>query len=175
MNNFYPHTTFTYCSSANKLGYDVKESFNKLTDEFMKGHVTYPRTDGIGHGEIKILDSHSISDDIKAIFQTSPVLKKEPKFVIGDVYTLAGELYLSTPASLIEDIEKAKKIESPEKIDLYIGIRRKEFLENEVLYIDSSKASMNTLKKIFETDLLKSKTKIPAYNKAKENMSIKIA
>lgn len=175
MGNFYPHTAFTYCSSANKLGFDVKKAFNKLTDEFMKGYITYPRTDGVGHGEITILDSHSISNDIRTIFKTSPVFKKEPGFIIGDMYTLAGELYLSSPSSLVEDTEKAKKTEPPKQIDLYIGARRKEFLENEVLYIDASNASMDILKELFEKDLSKSRTKIPAYNKEKENMSIKIA
>jgi hypothetical protein len=175
MNGFYPHTAFTYCSSANRLGFDVKKAFNKLTEEFTKGYVTYPRSDGEGHGEIKILNPGAVSDEIKNIFRTPPILKRERESVTGDVYTLAGELYLSTPASLVGDVELAKKTEPPQKADIYIGIRRKEFLESEALYVDTKNASMDVLKNVFEKDLAKSKTKIPAYNKEKESMSLRIA
>jgi len=175
MNGFYPHTTFTYCSSSNRLGFNVKDAFNKLTEEFMKGYVTYPRSDGEGHGEIKILNPGAISNEIKDIFKTPPILKKEKGYVTGDVYTLAGELYLSTPASLVNDVEVAKKTNPPQKADIYIGIRRKEFLESEALYVDTKNASMDVLKNVFEKDLTKTKTKIPAYNKKKESMFLKIA
>jgi hypothetical protein len=163
--SYYPHNTFTFCSSSSKLGFNVKNAFSQLLKEFEKGNVTYPRTDGIGHSYINVINEKHLSLEIKNILKEPPLYKETEEYYIGDVYSLAGVLNLSTPASLISDIEKAKKlkIEKKEKIDPYIGIKRKNFIESETIYIDTEKInSMDLLTQIYENDVKRNKHKIPA-------------
>jgi hypothetical protein len=165
---FYPHNTFTFCSAAKINKIDPENAFDRLKEEFSKGNVTYPRSDGTTHMPIEILNPFRVNKEIIKIMQTKPLYEKDDGYIYGDVYTLTGALFLSTPASLIEDIKKAEKITPPKKINPYIGLKRKEFFENEALYIDINNVKgFETLNVLFKREIAENKTKIPAYSEEK--------
>jgi len=173
---FYLHSTYTYCSSANKLKINPVNAYEKLLKEFEQGHVTYPRTDLHSHFPILILDGQNINKEVKNILKEFPVLKKTPEYIAGDVYSLAGELFLTSPGSLVYDVEKAKKIKDEiKKVDIYIGLKKKEFLLNSELFIETKNTNMNLLKKVFK-EREREVEHIPAFNKEKYvNGEIRIA
>ena len=131
---------YSFLSSASKNGFSAENSYNKLLDEFQKGNITYPRTDGITHSPITIISSN-INPQIKQILNTYPNFKEINNTYVGDIYTLCGVLHLTTPGSIIKDLKKANQIQNFDKTttDLYIGLKRKHFIEEEELLIELSK------------------------------------
>ena len=127
---------FKYLSNGvTKKGYNINNCYNSLVNEFKKGNITYPRSDGYFHDEISILNMDNINPEVKELLFMKnkwPILKE--KEIIGDFFTLANYFYLATPASIVNDYNKIKKENikpKKDKIDLFIGIQlKKEYEEN---------------------------------------------
>ena len=78
---FYPHNTFTFCSAADINGINPENAFEKLKEEFSKGYVTYPRSDGMSHMPIEILNPFKVNKEIIKIMYNHLY-----DFIGGEIY-----------------------------------------------------------------------------------------
>lgn len=156
-------TLFKYLSNGvTKKGYDINNCYNFLIDEFKKGNVTYPRSDGFYHDEINIINFDKINPDVKNLLLTKnnwPIENKKESFLIGDFFTLSERLYLATPGSIVNDynkIEREKIKPDKEKVDFLLGLKMKKEYEEKDYYIKRKNFKfLNFLKKIKDNKVIR--------------------
>lgn len=118
-------TTHRYLSNASKAGYSPKVAYGMLLQEFKKGTVSYPRTDGHNHAPLVILEQ-KVDNRVRKFITTEPDFTVEDLgehiFVNGDFFILNEYLKLSTPATILKDYESAHQKNYSIEENKYIGI-----------------------------------------------------
>jgi len=138
-----------YITNASFNGISVSNADKKLTEEWEKSNISYPRTDGINHKEIIILNEKKINPEVKNMleFNIERIKKTYNKVNEHTIYFIAEKLNLSTPSALIEDVKKA--INYTKKILNIEDIKRnlKKFKINKIndMYIDIKDAKLRDI------------------------------
>lgn len=150
-----------YLTNASFNNINVNKAFDKLIKEFENKNITYPRTDGIHHEEIKILNKKNINKEVERLIELD--IEKEYKKKYNEVndntiYYIAEQLNLSTPASLIDDVKKSKYV----KKTLHINDIRKNFKKFKInkkldKYLNLNECSLDDIIKIKNKKLNKNK------------------
>ena len=156
-------TLFKYLSNGvTKKGYNINNCYDFLVEEFKKGNITYPRSDGFFHDEINIINFNEINPEVKELLLMAnnwPIENKQEESLIGDFFTLSSRLYLATPGSIVNDynkIEREKIKPDKEKVDLFLGLKMKKEYENNDYYIKRKNFKFsNFLKRIKDHKVIK--------------------
>jgi len=128
---------YRYMSNSREMGYSIGNSYNALLNEFERGNITYPRSDGFRHMMIQILNEDKMNRDVvNIIHHSNNSFKKGENYIEGDFFMLNRVLKLSTPGSLYSDYEMVKKNRDIDEnyVDLMFGIKQaKEYKKNDII------------------------------------------
>jgi len=97
-----------YITNASFNGVSVSGADKKLIEEWEKKSISYPRSDGINHSPIIVLNHKKINPEVKQLleFDLNIVKKSYKKVTEHTIYFISEYLNLSTPAALIDDVKK---------------------------------------------------------------------
>ena len=118
-----------YLSNSKQNGISARQSYDMLVNEFRKGNISYPRSDGKNHLPIKILNDRDINPYVKKWLLQEPEIEikefdENNVIVRGDIFILNEYLKLSTPATLVNDYQKCNRLNTyKENEDLLIGLK----------------------------------------------------
>jgi hypothetical protein len=131
-------------SNSQALGKSASGAYGALISEFEKGNVSYPRTSGLEHNELTIINHSAINREVKSLLEyNNPYTIINKDFVQGDVFILANELKLSTPGSLVSDVEDSTLVKDFEDADLMVGFREEYEYEMVSSHIDKDNFDFN--------------------------------
>ena len=104
-----------YLSNSTSSGISAKQSYDMLVNEFRKGNISYPRSDGKNHLPIEILQPSLINHQVKNWLEKEPTFEvqevdQDNIMVRGDFFILNEYLKLSTPATIVTDYEKCCRL-----------------------------------------------------------------
>lgn len=127
-----------YLSNSKQNGISARQSYDMLVNEFRKGNISYPRSDGKNHLPIKILNDRDINPYVKKWLLQEPQIEikefdENNVIVRGDIFILNEYLKLSTPATIITDYEKCCKLNYKVEDNKYIGLEHNQY-ENELAF-----------------------------------------
>lgn len=127
-----------YLSNSKQSGISARQSYDMLVNEFRKGNISYPRSDGKNHLPIKILNDRDINPYVKKWLLQEPEIEikefdENNVIVRGDIFILNEYLKLSTPATIITDYEKCCKLNYKVEDNKYIGLEHNQY-ENELAF-----------------------------------------
>lgn len=120
-------TLNSYLSNAKGSGISPKQSYDMLINEFRKGNISYPRTDGENHLPLRVIRPIQIHPYVKDWIEKEPKVEIEDYnndfyLVKGDVFMLNEYLKLSTPATIINDYEKCCRLNYKSEENKYVGL-----------------------------------------------------
>ena len=127
-----------YLSNATNSGISARQSYDMLVNEFRKGNISYPRSDGKNHLPIKILNERDINPYVKKWIEQTPQIEikefdENNVIVKGDFFILNEYLKLSTPATIVNDYEKCCRLNYKEENNKYIGLEHNQY-ENDLAF-----------------------------------------
>lgn len=116
-----------YLSNATKNNISPRQAYNMLISEFRKGNINYPRTDGENHAPLVVLQPAYINPQVKKWIETEikydiQDLDDQNYLVKGDPFILNEFLKLSTPATIVNDYERACISKYEIETNKYVGI-----------------------------------------------------
>ena len=116
-----------YLSNSTSSGISAKQSYDMLVNEFRKGNISYPRSDGKNHLPIEILQPSLINHQVKNWLEKEPTFEvqevdQDNIMVRGDFFILNEYLKLSTPATIVTDYEKCCRLNYKKEENKYIGL-----------------------------------------------------
>lgn len=125
-------TLNSYLSNAKGSGISPKQSYDMLINEFRKGNISYPRTDGENHSPLRVIRQMFIHPHVKDWIETKPTFElkdynDEFYLLKGDPFILNEYLKLSTPATIINDYEKCCRLNYKVEENKYIGLEHYSF------------------------------------------------
>lgn len=127
-----------FLHNSTKLGVTPSIAYNELTNEFNKGNMSYPRSDGKNHHPIKMYNPSKTHKLIKKIIDFKDKYLEIGKTFLknASVYLIVEKLGLSTSSSLVDDIEIAKKSTIEENKDIYFMLKQEKNRELELKKIN---------------------------------------
>lgn len=121
-----------YITNATYKGINVDKAHEKLIGEWYNKSISYPRSDGIHHPPIVIIEPKKINPEVKNLLEFDATKIKKNYFEVTkeNIYHIAEYLQLSTPSSLIGDIKrvfhKAKRVIKDEILEKSIYLFKNE-------------------------------------------------
>lgn len=121
-----------YLSNSTSSGITARQSYDMLVNEFRKGNISYPRSDGKNHLPIKILKPNNINKQVQKWIEQTPKFEivdfdRDNVMVKGDFFILNEFMGLSTPATIVNDYEKCSRIKYKKEENPYIGLEHNQF------------------------------------------------
>lgn len=115
-----------YLHNATKVGSSPSVAYQQLTNEFQRGNISYPRSNGKNHHPISIINPSKTHKLVKKIIEYKDKFLSMGKSFLknASIYLLAEKLNLSSSASLVEDVELAKQSSIEENEDIYFMLKQ---------------------------------------------------
>jgi len=146
-----------YLTNACLNNINVNKASEKLIEEWEKRNITYPRTNGIVHKPIEIINKNNINKEVERLLEFKHLEYK--KITKDTIYYISEQLYLSTPSALIVNIKRAKEIKKRKYDKLFL--EEKIFLFKKDLskdkYISIKEANLNNILKLKNRKLKKNR------------------
>jgi len=152
-----------YITNASICNTNLTNAHDKLIEEWGKGSISYPRSNGKNHPLITIEKPNIINREVKNLLEMdiTKMKKSYKKVNKNTIYYIVEQLHLSSPSSLIKDVTKALKIKKRQFEDKYLKKMINFFknIEQEDEYIEIKKVNLRDIIKLETKKLNKKLTK----------------